>query len=173
MSNFSGLFEDHLGVDAVVAYVDGELSLTAFQRAAAHLSRCPSCATEVAEQSSARQSLRSACSPAMPPALLASLSSIPLAVPPAARPAGVGIDPRTGSAIRISTSGRDVGRRGRFRFGAGALMAGIAVGAFASAGPGSDSVPTPSEPPSGQVIPVNAPVSLPFPAPAVGNPATR
>ncbi len=75
------LFEGHLGLDAVVAFSDGELGLTAFGRAAAHLSRCPECSREVDEQESARRQLRSAPCPSIPTALMASLLSIPVALP--------------------------------------------------------------------------------------------
>ncbi len=72
------LFEDHLSLDAVVAFADGELSLVAYQRAAAHLERCPSCAAEVAEQTSAREFLRHAGAPQMPGSLFDQLRSIPI-----------------------------------------------------------------------------------------------
>jgi len=75
------LFEGHLGLDAVVAFSDGELGLTAFGRAAAHLARCPECSREVDEQESARRQLRSAPCPSMPTTLMASLLSIPVALP--------------------------------------------------------------------------------------------
>lgn len=77
----SALSETHLGLDAVVAFSDGELGLTAFGRAAAHVSRCPECARDVDEQESARRALRSAACPSIPSALMASLLSIPLALP--------------------------------------------------------------------------------------------
>lgn len=77
----SSLFEEHLGLDAVVAFSDGELGLTAFGRAAAHVSRCPDCAREVHEQEAARRQLRSAPCPPIPTALLSSLLSIPVALP--------------------------------------------------------------------------------------------
>lgn len=79
-------FEGHLGLDAVVAFSDGELGLTAFGRAAAHVARCPECAGEVDEQESARRALRSAACPSIPSALMASLLSIPVALPAAPKP---------------------------------------------------------------------------------------
>jgi hypothetical protein len=79
----SPLFEGHLGLDAVVAFSDGELGLTAFGRAAAHVSRCAECASEVDEQEFARRQLRSAPCPSIPTALMASLLSIPVALPAA------------------------------------------------------------------------------------------
>jgi anti-sigma factor RsiW len=77
----SSLFEAHLGLDAVVAFSDGELGLTALGRAAAHVSRCADCAREVDEQESARRQLRSAPCPPIPAELMASLLSIPVALP--------------------------------------------------------------------------------------------
>lgn len=75
------LFQDHLGLDAIVAYTDGALSLTAFQRVAAHIARCAPCADEVDEQAVARRQLRSAACPTIPGDLIRSLLSIPLALP--------------------------------------------------------------------------------------------
>ena len=145
----TGFFEDHLNLDTVVAYVDGELSLVAFQRAAAHVVRCPRCAADVDEQASARESLRSAGSPSMPSSLSAALCSIPVALPAAGRTPGVGLDSTTGHAIRISHVGRDAARSRRLRLGAGALVAGIAVGAFATATPPAEEpVVSPEPPPS-------------------------
>ena len=154
MTGFAGLFEDHLGVDAIVAYVDGELSLTAFQRAAAHLQRCPMCAAEVGDQAFARESLRTASTPHMPSSLLANLRSIPVALPAAASAVGVGRDPRTGQAIRVQHMAREVTRSRRFRLGASAIVAGIAVGAVVSAVPTSDPAPSPTTQRPGSVEPV-------------------
>lgn len=67
----------HLAVDAVVAFVDGELARAAHDRAAAHLTRCPSCAAEVAAQRQARSVVRSAQCPSAPADLLAALRDIP------------------------------------------------------------------------------------------------
>ena len=83
-SFFSEAFADHLSFDAVVAFADGELSLAAYQRAAAHIARCASCAAEVAEQTQAREMLRSAFAPKMPGSLFDQLRSIPVALPVAA-----------------------------------------------------------------------------------------
>lgn len=127
----SGL-SDHLNLDAIVAFADGEMPLVAYQRAAAHVARCPQCECEVNQQVVARSWLRAAGSPAMPMSLLDSLKSIPVAVP-AARPVdGVHIDPTSGQVIRSDDSRGSTHHRGwRFRFlGAGALVAGLAVGAL-------------------------------------------
>lgn len=150
----TGFFTDHLNLDTVVAYVDGELSLVPFQRAAAHVMSCPQCAAEVDEQVYARESLRSAPSPSMPSSLSAALCSIPVALPAAARAPGVGVDAHNGHAIRVSHVGRDVTRTRRLRLGAGALVAGFAVGAFATAGPAADDR-TPSSGPRPTVLPAS------------------
>jgi anti-sigma factor RsiW len=72
-----GLPESHLLPDAVVAFVDGELSLGARERAAAHLARCSGCASEVTAQRQARTAVKLAEAPSMSAGLLASLRSIP------------------------------------------------------------------------------------------------
>jgi anti-sigma factor RsiW len=71
------LGEQHLLPDAVVAFVDGELSPVARERAATHLMRCPVCAAEAAAQRQARSAVRSATVPAVSDGLLASLRAIP------------------------------------------------------------------------------------------------
>jgi hypothetical protein len=71
------LAEQHLAADAIVAFVDGELSATAHARAQAHLARCPLCASEAMSQYQARAAVRAAESPSVPPGLLDSLRSIP------------------------------------------------------------------------------------------------
>ncbi|MBV8933758.1 MAG: zf-HC2 domain-containing protein [Kutzneria sp.] len=72
-----GLHEQHLLPDVVVAFVDGELSATPHDRAAAHLARCRSCAAEAATQRYARAATRTATTPSAPASLLASLRAIP------------------------------------------------------------------------------------------------
>jgi anti-sigma factor RsiW len=67
----------HLAIDAVVAFVDGELEPGAHDRAVAHIGHCTSCAAEVAAQRQARSAVRSAAEPAIPADLLAALCSIP------------------------------------------------------------------------------------------------
>ncbi|KUI30740.1 anti-sigma E factor RseA [Mycobacterium sp. GA-2829] len=72
---------EHLSIEAVAAFVDGELSMTAHMRAANHLSLCPQCAAEVDAQSQARSALRD-CQPiAIPNTLLGMLSQIPQHMP--------------------------------------------------------------------------------------------
>jgi anti-sigma factor RsiW len=72
-----GLPESHLLPDAIVAFVDGELSLGAQDRASAHIARCQSCAAEVAAQRQAVAAVRQAGAPSMSAGFLASLCSIP------------------------------------------------------------------------------------------------
>lgn len=68
---------EHLSTEAVAAFVDGELRMTAHLRAAHHLSLCPECAWEVDAQRQARTALRDSCPVAMPSSLLGLLSQIP------------------------------------------------------------------------------------------------
>ena len=49
---------EHLSTEAIAAFVDGELRMTAHLRAAHHLSLCPQCAAEVDGQRQARAALR-------------------------------------------------------------------------------------------------------------------
>ena len=69
--------ESHLLPDAVVAFVDQELSLGAQERAAAHLAHCPRCAAEVAAQRAASEAVRQARTPSISASFLASLQRIP------------------------------------------------------------------------------------------------
>ncbi|MBX7451123.1 RNA polymerase subunit sigma-70 [Mycolicibacterium sp. 3033] len=72
---------EHLSTEAVAAYVDGELRMSAHLRAAHHMSMCPECAMEVDSQRQAREVLRDACPVAMPSSLLGLLSQIPQHAP--------------------------------------------------------------------------------------------
>lgn len=69
--------QDHLSSDAIVAFVDGELSCGPQARATQHLAQCPECAAQVVVQGQARSALRSAGCPIPPSSLLGSLRSIP------------------------------------------------------------------------------------------------
>jgi anti-sigma factor RsiW len=68
---------EHLSTEAIAAFVDGELRMTAHLRAGHHLSLCPQCAAEVDAQRQARSALRDSCQIAIPSALLGLLSQIP------------------------------------------------------------------------------------------------
>jgi hypothetical protein len=68
---------EHLSVEAIAAFVDGELRMNAHLRAAHHLSLCPQCAAEVEDQSRARAALRDSQPIRIPSNLLGLLSEIP------------------------------------------------------------------------------------------------
>jgi hypothetical protein len=68
---------EHLSVEAIAAFVDGELRMNAHLRAAHHLSLCPQCAAEVEDQSRARAALRDSSPIRIPSTLLGMLSEIP------------------------------------------------------------------------------------------------
>lgn len=70
---------EHLASEAVAAYVDGELRMAPYLRAAQHLSECPECAAEVEAQQQARRALRAAAenAPEMSSSLRGALCSIP------------------------------------------------------------------------------------------------
>ena len=68
---------EHLSTEAIAAFVDGELRMTAHLRAAHHLSLCPQCAAEVDAQRQARAALRDSRPIAIPSSLLGLLSQIP------------------------------------------------------------------------------------------------
>src|SRR5699024_10166988 len=72
-----GLPDSHLLPDAVVAFVDAELSAGAQERAAEHLAHCSMCVAEVSAQRQARTAVRGAAPPPMSAGFLASLRSIP------------------------------------------------------------------------------------------------
>src|ERR1700746_17914 len=65
---------EHLSTEAVAAFVDGELRMTAHLRAAHHLSLCPDCAAEVEGQRRARAALRDSQPIRIPSNLLGLLS---------------------------------------------------------------------------------------------------
>ncbi len=72
---------EHLASEAIAAYVDGELRMNAYLRAAEHLAKCPECASEVEAQQQARIALRQAAQHQIsaPTDLHDTLSRIPLA----------------------------------------------------------------------------------------------
>ena len=97
---------EHLSIEAIAAYVDGELRMKSYLRAAHHLSLCPECAAEVEGQTQARTALRDSLPINMPSSLLGVLSQIPEAVPD--EPAG----PVNGLADQLA-DGTDRSRRKR------------------------------------------------------------
>lgn len=72
---------EHLSIEAVAAFVDGELRMNAHLRAAHHISLCPDCAAEVEDQRRARAALRDSSPIRIPSTLLGLLSQIPDASP--------------------------------------------------------------------------------------------
>jgi hypothetical protein len=188
---FSGLVANlnagqHLAVDAVVAFVDGELEPGARDRAVAHIGHCPGCAAEVAAQRQARAAVRSAAEPAMPAGLLAALCSIPdtaelpttpdtlattgdgTVVLARQRPTGSGPTVALGSALPLGSIprfggrgvglGNDRGPEGR----RGTVVSGLVLGALIMVTPAGTPVPESSRPQSPPpVTPVMAPGSQP------------
>ncbi|GAA0604851.1 hypothetical protein GCM10010174_21960 [Kutzneria viridogrisea] len=144
--------EQHLAPDAVVAFVDGELSATAHDRAAAHLARCPFCAAEAATQRHARAAMRTASAPVASAGLLASLRAIPqevelpsgpdnLAVtedgqlvtvlrPGKTQSVPFGSGTPFGSSQPLGSSPNVLGRR-RAKQGAGAVVSGLVLASLA------------------------------------------
>lgn len=117
--------QTHLVPDAVVAFVDDELSAGAHARAARHIAACPECAGEVAAQTQARSMLRSAHMPSLSQSLLSSLRAIPLDAELPEPPAGLAVG-ADGSLVQVL---RPLPSAGRRWFGAGIAMSGLAVGA--------------------------------------------
>lgn len=68
---------EHLSLEAIAAFVDGELRMNAHLRAAHHLSLCPQCAAEVEDHTRARAALRDSHPIRIPSSLLGLLSEIP------------------------------------------------------------------------------------------------
>ncbi|MBV9144112.1 MAG: zf-HC2 domain-containing protein [Pseudonocardiales bacterium] len=95
----------HLAMDAVVAFVDGELAPIARDRAAAHLTVCQSCAAEVATQCQTSKVVRSAQCPPVPADLLAALRDIPHTASLPGTPAGRAVTAE-GTVVEASRLGR-------------------------------------------------------------------
>ncbi|MCF3939112.1 hypothetical protein VX037_09825 [Gordonia sp. Z-3] len=68
---------EHLAAEAVAAFVDAELGMTAHLRATQHLAQCRECMAAVDAQVTARTRLRAAGDVSMPAGLLGQLSQIP------------------------------------------------------------------------------------------------
>jgi hypothetical protein len=68
---------EHLSIEAIAAFVDGELRMNAHLRAAHHISLCPECAAEVDGHHRARAALRDSHPIRIPSTLLGLLSQIP------------------------------------------------------------------------------------------------
>ncbi|WP_238412745.1 anti-sigma factor family protein [Saccharothrix deserti] len=174
--------EQHLLPDAVVAFVDGELSASAHNRASAHLARCPFCAAEAYSQQQARSAVRAADAPCAPAGLLARLGAIPQEVELPSAPDGLavtedgqlvtvqrpdrvafGSGPVLGQSRPFGTGGGSRSGAGLFggrraRQGAGVVVSGLMLGALALVAPGGeDAAPTPAQgntpPPTPAVAP--------------------
>jgi anti-sigma factor RsiW len=185
--------QDHLSLDAIVAYVDDELAAGARDRAEAHLAYCRDCQAEVVAQVQARSVLRAAAAPMLPSSLLRTLRSIPVEAELPPPPPGLGITadgqfvllrdvPRTagpeGSGVpELRPAGlgpepvpgpRRFSRRARIGGVSGLALGALAVGALAAPGPA-----TPEQQgvvPTGPVlnVPVEARLSAGPDVPAVG-----
>lgn len=157
--------ENHLGLDAIVAFVDDELTPAARGRACEHLAGCPECAAEVVAQRQARTELRDAEVPSMPSSLLNSLRAIPNDADLPGPPPGLALsaDGQFVSLLRpeppqppppppppLSPRRSPLSRRARL--GAGAAVSGIALGALALGAPAAPDVASPGAP-FGGVVP--------------------
>lgn len=166
-----GLSEQHLLPDVVVAFVDGELSATAHDRASSHLARCAVCAADVAAQRQAASAVQSANAFSAPAGLLASLRAIPdqvempempdglavtqdgqlVAVQRPDRVAALGGTAPLGTSTKLGEGSAVLGRRPGRRAvqGAGVVVSGLVLGALAIAGTASGGADTPRSPASG------------------------
>ena len=166
-----GLSEQHLLPDAVVAFVDGELSPTAHDRVAAHMARCPQCLADVVAQRQAASAVQHADVPMVPAALLATLRAIPQQVDMPATPDGLamtedgqlvavqkpdqmgasapfGSSAPLGSSAKLGEGGAVLGRRPgrRAAQGAGVVVSGLVLGALALVTTSSSNEPKPQTP---------------------------
>lgn len=167
-----GLSENHLLPDAVVAFVDGELSATAYDRASSHLARCPSCAAEITAQRQAASAVQSANAFTAPAGLLANLMAIPDQVEIPSVPDGLAMTkdgqlvavqrpdrvPQLGGTAPLGSSAKlgegeaVLGRRPGRRTvqGAGVVVSGLVLGALAFVGTSGGGQETPRTPGNGE-----------------------
>ncbi|GAB3469524.1 anti-sigma factor family protein [Actinophytocola sediminis] len=162
-----GLSEQHLLPDVVVAFVDGELSATAHDRASAHMARCPHCLADIVAQRQTASVVQSADVPSVPAGLLATLRAIPQQVEmptapdglamtddgqlvvvqrPERMPAPFGASPPLGSSAKLGEGDAVLGRRSSRRTaqGAGVVVSGLVLGALALVSTGGDEEPRPA-----------------------------
>ena len=179
----------HLTLDAIVAYVDDELSAVAHTRAQAHLEGCGDCRAEVVAQRQARSALRAADCPSLPSSLLRNLRSIPVEAELPPMPPGLGVTaegqfvllrdvPRAGSGCPdLPPAGlgpgpvpapRRFSRRARLGAVSGLALGALAVGALAT-----PAVTAEPEPPGGALggAVLNLPARLTPPPPGSAGPA--
>lgn len=119
--------ESHLLPDAVVAFVDNELSTGATERAAEHLAHCPWCAAEVDAQRQVRSAVRDAGEPSMSAGFLASLRSIPQDTELDQTPDNLAVT-EDGQLVAVQRPDRVAGLRGRSVGGSEALGASAPLG---------------------------------------------
>ncbi|MCF7551136.1 anti-sigma factor [Pseudonocardia sp. WMMC193] len=157
---------DHLSLDAVVAYVDDELSAAAHTRAEQHLADCGECSAEVVAQRQVRSALRAADEPRVPDWLRTKLGSIPQDTDLPGPPPGLAVtaEGELVSVLRpealspqalVAPAGLDaahtvpVQSRRRTRVGVTAVS-GLALGALAFVGlPSATSSTPPAQPDRG------------------------
>lgn len=146
--------QTHLALDAVVAFVDEELSPGARRRAMTHLARCGECAAEVVAQTQARLALRAGAVPPPTSSLLINLRAIPnLAELPVA-PAGLAV---AASGELVSMGPRPAVRQRsrldrRVRLGGAAVVSGLALGALMMTATSGSSTPGPAQLTPGSMV---------------------
>jgi anti-sigma factor RsiW len=172
--------QDHLSLEAVAAYVDGELAAGPHARATQHLGQCPECAGQVSSQGQARKALRTAGGPCLPSALLSSLRSIPQEADLPGPPPGLAISPdgqlvsmlrsEPGFRSDIATPAHHAVPRPQaprptpshrmLRVGTGVATAGLALGALvfgaAQPAPSAPAAPTAPTPVAGRGLPTGS-----------------
>jgi hypothetical protein len=151
---------DHLSLDAVVAFVDDELSAAAHSRAERHVAECGECAAEVVAQRQVRSALRSADEPHVPSWLLSKLGSIPQDTDLPGPPPGLAVTAE-GELVSVlrpealvapaGLAGVPPQNRRRMRAGVTAVS-GLALGALAFVGLPSGSSSTPPAQPDRGVL---------------------
>ncbi|WP_426594602.1 zf-HC2 domain-containing protein [Cellulomonas sp. McL0617] len=94
----------HLG-SRISALVDGQLSVTATERALAHVAVCPECASELGAARSARAALASVDEPCPAPDLTARLLSLAGSAPADPRPTDPFAPPASGSRSELASYG--------------------------------------------------------------------
>ncbi|RLK54638.1 anti-sigma factor family protein [Actinokineospora cianjurensis] len=195
-----GLGEQHLLPDAVVAFVDGELTRSAHDRVTSHLASCTWCAAEITAQRQASAAVRAATTPTMSAGLLAALRAIPQETELPATPDGLavtadgqlvaiqrpdraaalfGASAPLGSGPKLGEGGVVLGKRNRRAAqGAGVVVSGLVLGALAlvnTGGPDTTAEPTPAPPHRGDAQPIGfaGQGALPSLSPSFGMLAAR